>query len=206
MAGVLATSSAPSVWARSSAQGFVTQAESALADNHPGTAILNLERARLLSPDSTVVTGDLAQARRAANLPSDEPLVAGTAYQLLRTDQWGEVALAGLGLAAGALIALVWKPAGRRGFMIVAILGGGVATAGFLGAIRAEPPPNLAVVVSSNSVARVRPSLEAGVSFIPPEGSMVFIEQERGSFALISSRGRRGWVPSSSVETILPKS
>ena len=187
------------------ARGFVAQAEEALAEDHPGRAILNFERARLLSPKSDVIARGLARARRAANLPSDEPRLAGRSSQILRTDEWGEVALAGLSLAAGALIALVWKLVGRRAFAIIALLGGLVAVVGFWANVRAEPPPTLAVVVSPNCVARLGPSEGAAASFTPPEGSLVLIERTHEHFALISSDGRQGWMPSSGVETILPK-
>lgn len=189
--------------ARPSEQAFVAQAEEALAERHPGRAILELERARLLSSGSRVIADDLARARLAADLPATEPSVAGTSAQLLRTDQWGEVALAGLALATGALIAVVGKLA-RRAFLIIALVGGFVAAAGFWRTVRAEPPPNLAVVTSRGLVARSAQSMQAGAVFIPPEGSFVSIERAEGRFVLIAAGRSRGWVPAGDVETILP--
>ena len=201
----LAAISCPgSAQAQSSPQAFIARANEALVEHHPGRAILNLERARLLSPSSGLIADDLAQARLAANLPPTEPQVAGSPSQLLRTGQWGQVALAGLGLAAGAVIAVVGK-LGRRPFLLIALLGGLVATAGLWAAIRAEPPPNLAVVVAPGLVARVAPSTAARASFTPQEGSVVSVVRSRAHFVLISSEGRRGWVPAEDVETILPE-
>ena len=192
-----------SAQAQSSPQAFVARANEELVERHPGRAILNLERARLLSPSSGLIADDLAQARLATNLPPTEPQVAGTSSQLLRTGQWGQVALAGLGLAAGALVAVVGK-LGRRPFLLIALLGGLVATAGLRAAIRAEPPPNLAVVVVPGLVARVAPSTAAHALFAPQEGSVVSVVRSRAHFVLISSEGRCGWVPAADVETILP--
>ena len=190
--------------ARSPEDAFTTRAEEQLAQHQPGRAILNLERARLLSPSSTLVADDLVRARIAANLPQAEPRVTGTFSQLLRTDQWGAVALAGLALAAGALIAVVAR-LGRRAFLIIALVGGLVATLGFWATVRAEPPPNLAVVISHGLVARSAPSREALPLFMPAEGSLVSVERTQGRFVLISSDGSRGWVPFGDVETILPE-
>ncbi|HXJ21810.1 MAG TPA: hypothetical protein VMT03_16415 [Polyangia bacterium] len=78
--------------------------------------------------------------------------------------------------------------------------GGLVATSAFWVSIRAEPPPNLGVVMSPGLVARVAPSMEAGASFIPREGSLVSVVRTKGRFILISAGGNRGWIPTGGVE------
>lgn len=201
----LLISTVGSAEAQSSPQAFVARAEEAAAQHRLGPAILNLERARLLSPDSRRIADDLSRARLAANLPPDEPRAAGTLAQLVRTEQWGRVALAGLGLTAGALTAVVGRR-GRRAFLIIALVGGLVTSAGVWGTVRAEPPPNLAVVLSPDLAARVAPSREARAAFVPREGSLVSLERAQGGFVLIEFDGRRGWVPASDVEMILPES
>ncbi|HXJ18593.1 MAG TPA: hypothetical protein VMT03_00055 [Polyangia bacterium] len=206
LVGMLAMSGPSLASSRFSTGTFVTRAESALAEGHPGVAILNLERARLLSPNSAVVAGDLARARLAADLPAGEPVLAGTPSQLVRTEQWGRVALAGLTLAVGSLVAVVWKLGEHRAFAIIAVLGVIVAAVGFRGTIQAEPPPDLAVVVAGGQSARVAPSGHAPVSFRPSEGSIVLIDRTRGPFALISVNGLQGWILRSALDTILPKS
>jgi hypothetical protein len=191
--------------AQSSVLAFVARGEQAISENHPGRAVLDLERARLLSPSSGRIADDLLRVRLAANLPTTEPLAAGTPSQLRRADRWGQVALAGIGLAAGAILAVVGK-LGRRAFLVVALVGGLVATVGFWTSLRAEPPANLAVVMSSDLVAREAPSADARVLFVPREGSLVSVLRTRGCFILISTAGRRGWVPAGGVETILRES
>jgi hypothetical protein len=184
----------------------VAKAREARAHHELGRAILNLERARLLSPESDSINQSLAQARAAANLPTSEPAVAGTAAQLSQSDQLGDLALLGLAVAGVALLAFVRKVAGRRAFLVIAILGSMVASAAVVAAIRTGgPPPNLAVVVSAEPVARIAPSAGAAPSFSPREGSMVFIERRKGPFVMISDGGRRGWAPRSSVEAVLPE-
>ena len=205
LAGMLSTSAAPAAAAQPSAQMFVTRAQRAVADKQLGQAILNFERARLLSPGSDLIARDLAQVRISANLPPSEPRMAGTAAQLLRSDQWGELALVGLLVGAGALFAFVRRVAGRGAFLVIAGLGGLVAAVAFGAAIRNRTPSNLAVVVSAGPVARTAPSAGAPASFTVREGTMVLIEHADGRFVLISGGGRRGWVPRSDVETVLPE-
>src|SRR6185437_11835571 len=61
-------------------------------------------------------------APAAAAQPSAQ--MFGTAAQLLRSDQWGELALVGLLVGAGALFAFVRRVAGRGAFLVIAGLGG----------------------------------------------------------------------------------
>jgi hypothetical protein len=194
-----------SAQAQSSEHGFVVRAEESLDQGHPGPAILNLERARLLAPESRRIAADLMRARLVAHLPATEPRAAGTPGQLRQADKWRDVAVAGVGLTTGALLAILGK-IGRRGFLAVALVGGLAATLGFWRSIQAEPPANLGVVVSPGLVARVAPSREAGVSFIPQEGSLVSVLRTEGPFVLISSGGHHGWIPTTGVERILRKS
>src|SRR6185437_9552114 len=140
LAGMLSTSAAPAAAAQPSAQMFVTRAQRAVADKQLGQAILNFERARLLSPGSDLIARDLAQVRISANLPPSEPRMAGTAAQLLRSDQWGELALVGLLVGAGALFAFVRRVAGRGAFLVIAGLSGLVAAVAFGAAIRNRTP------------------------------------------------------------------
>ncbi|HEX3904545.1 MAG TPA: hypothetical protein VH853_17040 [Polyangia bacterium] len=188
----------------SSTAALVSDAGGALASGHPGRAILDYERARLLAPRSEVVRDGLARARAEVNLPSREPRMAGTTAQLLRTDQWGWVALVGLGLGAAGLIASVWSFLARWGLAILLVLGGALACLGFWGVVKVSPSPNLAVVVAQDAVARVAPSAAAETSFMPPEGSLVTIERTQGDYSLVTAAGRQGWVRRTGVETILP--
>jgi hypothetical protein len=188
-----------------SAQSFVSRAEQTLARGHPGPAILNLERARLLEPQSRTIAVDLAHARAAANLPAAEPRLAGTARQILRADQWGEVALIGLGIVALGIVCRFWRVAGRGAFVATTLLGVAVAVGGFWPAVRGATPWNLAVVVVPDATAYVAPSTGAQKSFDPSEGSLVLIERASGDYALIAAAGQEGWVSRKDVETILPE-
>ena len=188
-----------------SAQSLVSRAEETLAQGHPGPAILNLERARLLEPRSPTVAADLAQARAAANLPAVEPRLAGTPRQILRADQWGHVALIGLGFLALGVVSGFWRVGGRPAFVAATLVGAAVAFAGVWAAVRGAVPSNLAVVVAPGAVAYVAPSTHAQKSFEPSEGSLVLIERASGDYALIAAAGQEGWVIRTDVQTILPE-
>lgn len=186
------------------ASALISEGGGALATGHPGQAILDYERARLLAPRSAVVRDGLARARAELSLPLTEPQLAGTSGQILRADQWGWVTLVGLGLGGAGLVAFVWRFVGRWGLAILLALGGSLAAAGVWGVVKISPPPNLAVVVAQDAVALVAPSAEAEKSFSAPEGSLVTIERTQGDYSLISTAGHHGWVRRSGVEMLLP--
>ncbi|HEY6477333.1 MAG TPA: hypothetical protein VI456_12180, partial [Polyangia bacterium] len=188
-----------------SARSLVSGAEHTLAQGHPGQAILNLERARLLDPRSPTIAAELAQARAAANLPAVEPRLAGTTRQILRADEWGHVALIGLGFIALGVVSRFWRVGGRPAFLAAILVGAAVALAGTWAAVRGAIPPNLAVVVAPDAMAYVAPSTHAQKLFEPPEGSLVLIEGARGDYALIRAAALQGWVSRRDVETILPE-
>ena len=63
------------------ASALISEGGGALATGHPGRAILDYERARLLAPRSAVVRDGLARVRAELNLPLTEPRLAGTSGQ-----------------------------------------------------------------------------------------------------------------------------
>lgn len=186
------------------ASALISEGGGALATGHPGRAILDYERARLLAPQSAVIRDQLARARAELNLPLTEPRLAGTSGQILRADQWGWVSLVGLGLGGAGLVAFVWRFVSRWGLAILLALGGSLAAAGVWGVVKVSPPPNLAVVVTQDAVALVAPSAEAERAFSAPEGSLVTIDRTQGDYSLISAAGRHGWVRRNGVEALLP--
>jgi hypothetical protein len=111
--------------------------------------------------------------------------------------------MSGLILAAMAVVAAAWGLLRRRGLLVL-VSAAGVATLGLLAAQEVSPSPNRAVVVSSDVIARIAPFANADEAFAAPEGSEVSVERTHDSYTLIATPDGRGWVPSASVETILP--
>jgi hypothetical protein len=187
-----------------SARVLVSQAEADLAAGHPGLAILQYERARLLAPRAPAIAVGLARARAIASLPSAEPTLARRVAQLLGADEWGWIGMAGLILAAAGVVAFSWDLIRRRGFVALAVVGAGIASAGFLTAIQVTPPPTRAVVVVPDEVARIAPFAQADQAFAVPEGAVVTVERTYQDYALVGGSEGRGWIPSKGLEIILP--
>ncbi len=187
---------------QASVSALVTRADSELAA-HPGQALLDYERARLLAPRVPEVAAGLARARAAAGLPPAAPGPIARAVQWLSPDEWSRLALAALALAALSATAAAWR--WRRRWTLPAAAGAlGLALASGGLAWRTAPRPADAVVVAANAVARIAPFAQAEAAFVVPEGSRVTIQSAHQGFARIDGSRGVGWVPDSAVERIIP--
>ena len=189
-----------------SARALVAAADAALAAGHPGAAIVELERARLLAPRSAAVASHLAHAREVASV---SPAPGGRARRLaglLSGSEWSGLALAGLALAAAGVVLLSWGAGGRRRTLGLVMGGVAVASLGFLAAAEVTPSRQDAVVVAASEPARIAPFPAAEAAFPLPEGAAVSVVRAHGDYVLVSAADGQGWLPRSSVETILPGS
>jgi len=202
----LALGAAPAVAAPpvASVAGLVQRAENELAA-HPGRAVADYERARLLAPRASEVRAGLGRARAAAGLPPASPGAVGRLIERLSPDEWSWLALAGLALAAAGVTAAAWRRR-RRWSWPAAALGVAVAVASGAVAWRTAPRPNDAIVVGGQTVARIAPFAAAEEAFLAPDGARVTIQGTHQGFARIESDRGAGWVPSSAVERIIPPS
>jgi hypothetical protein len=187
-----------------SAKSLVAQAEADLAAGHPGLAILQYDRAQLLAPRAPAVVAGLTRAQSAAGLPMAEASPVVRVARRLNANEWGWIGMAGLILGAAGLVALSWGLIRRSGFLALVLAGVGIASAGFVSAVEVTPPPNRAIVVAPDTVARIAPFAKADQAFAVPEGTPVTIERTYGKYALIASSEGYGWVPEGGVEIILP--
>jgi len=187
-----------------SARALVAAADDALAAGHPGTAIVALERARLLAPRSPVVASQLAHAREVANVSPAPTRRLDRVARLLNGTDWSHLALIGLVLGAAGVVWLSWDAARRRRAAGLAIGGVALAALGFLAAREVTPSRQDAVVVVASEPARIAPFPAAEPAFPLPEGAAVSVTRAHGDYVLVSAAGGQGWLPRTSVETILP--
>ena len=187
-----------------SARALVGTADEALAAGRPGTAIVELERARLLAPRSTVVASHLAHARQIANLSPAPTRRLHSVARLLSGSDWSHLALTGLLLSAAGMVWLSWDTARRGRAAGLAIGGIAVATLSFLATGEVTPSREDAVVVVAAEPARIAPFPAAEPAFPLQEGAPVSVMRAHGDYVLISAAEGQGWLPRASVETILP--
>lgn len=170
---------------------------------HPGQAVLDYQRARLLDPRAPQVREGLARARAAAGLPPENAGLESRVLHALSPDEWSRLALGALALAA---LAVAGRPWWRRWTLPWAATALGLALVTGAIAWHTAPRRNDAVVVGAGSVARIAPFAAAEPAFMAPEGSPATIEATHQGYTRIRDDRGVGWVPSSAVETVLPRS
>lgn len=164
-----------------------------------GRAILAYERAQLLAPRDAAIAQNLAQVRAEAGVSG--PTQDALARAPLTTDDWGYVALAGIALACGGIVALGWAWR-RRASLLVLATGAVVATGAILAAARTAPSRDRAVVLARTE-AHIAPAASADAVFTAPAGETVKIAQRHGAFVEVRDRARSGWVPAGTVEPVI---
>ncbi len=187
-----------------SVAALVQQAQADLAA-HPGRAVLDYERARLLAPRAPEIRDGLARAQAAVGLPATRAGLLESAVERLSPDEWSRIALAALALAAVAATGAAWR-ARRRWTVPTAVAGLILGLAAGNAAWRTAPQRTEAIVVGANTVARIAPFASAEEAFVAPEGSRVAIGRIHEGFVRFRSERREGWIPSSAVEPIIPRS
>jgi len=202
--GALQALAAP-VPAGYSAAGLYNLANSYARAGKPGMAVLNYERARLLSPNDPDVEANLQFVRSSAHLPAETrstfDRVAGVASPSLLA--W--IGMAGL-IVVGACVLAGRLPARHRHLRRAGILLG-VCMAGLTvcNGIALWPKLHAGVVIVAATPVRVSPVPMGDPLFTLPEGETVKLAAEHEGFTLIRTRnGRAGWVSKANIAAIAP--
>lgn len=188
------------------ARALAAEGDADLAAHHPGRAIVDYERARLLAPRSSAIASALSQARVSVGLPAREDGRLAAALHVFSPNEWSGIALGGLGLAALAVVVGGFASRLRRPALGGFVFGAAVAALSTFAAVGAAPSDRAAVVVASDVVARIAPFAAAEPAFVAAEGSCVTIERTRAGYTWIRSAAGEGWVPSDQIETVVPTS
>ncbi len=172
----------------------------------PGMAILNYERAKLLSPGDPDVQANLRYVRASAHLQVETP-DAFERVTSLATPYWSAwIGVLGLIIAGASLIGAQLTSRHRLARGIATLLG--VAMAGFtLGnALALWPRLHQGIVIAAATPVRVSPVPMGDPLFSLPEGEKVEIKGEHDGFALVETpSGRAGWIADSNLAPIVPR-
>ena len=124
-----------------SARALLAQGDAEMGAHHPGRAIADYERARLLAPRSPLIPAALGRARASSGLPPLEESRLASVLGLLSPNEWSWIALAGLGLFAAAVVGLGWgvRRLGFGAFLVGAVVAAGGAAA----AVEMAPSPRI---------------------------------------------------------------
>jgi hypothetical protein len=189
-----------------SAAGLYNLANSYARAGKPGMAILNYERASLLSPGDPDVQANLRLIRASAHLPSETPdtldRVAGIASPFWIS--W--IGVVGLTLLGASLIAAHLSSRHRLVRGTAMLLGASMIGLTICSALALWPRLHQGVVIAAATPVRVSPVPMADALFSLPEGEKVKITAEHDGFALIETRaGRAGWISGSNLAPIVPR-
>ena len=172
----------------------------------PGMAILNYERARLLSANDPDIEANLRYVRTSAHLPVETrgsfDRVARIASPLLLS--W--MGAFGLGVVGASMIAAQLSPRHRLWRGGAMLLGLSMLGLTICNGLALWPILHEGVVITAATPVRVSPVPMGDPLFTLPEGETVKISAEHESFALIETRaGRTGWVADSNLAPIVPR-
>ncbi len=189
-----------------SAAGLYNLGNSYARAGKPGMAILNYERASLLSPGDPDIQANLRSVRASAHLP------AQTADSLDRIARFASpfwiswIGVFGLTLVGASLIAAQLSSRHRLARGAAALLGALMVGLTFCNALALWPRLHQGVVIAAATPVRVSPVPMGDPLFSLPEGEKVRIAAEHDGFALIETRaGRAGWISDANVAPIVPR-
>lgn len=173
-----------------------------------GRAILNYRRALALEPDAKDAQANLRHALRQTGQDPPPPFRTGVSFF---TDVYPVAASAAFWVAAFALaVSLISRhaPVARRTRTLAAVSAlvcllslGLCAYAGY-----GDKDPHGAIVLPASLDLKVGPAFSTRIAETVGEGQEVTIIQERGAWTLCRSEtGLTGWVPSNTLERIVPQ-
>jgi hypothetical protein len=187
-----------------SAAGLYNLANAYARQGKPGMAVLNYERASLLSPNDPDIDANLSYVRASSHLPAPS---RSRFDRMVRIASPFALAWIGvMGLAIVGASALVAQLARRHRWMhrLGMLLGICMLSLTAANGIALWPILHEGVVITGETPVRVSPVPMGDSLFVLPEAETVRITAEHEGFLLIQTgAGRTGWVSRSSVAPVV---
>jgi hypothetical protein len=189
-----------------SAAGLYNLANAYARAGRPGMAILNYERASLLSPGDADIQANLRYVRDSAHLPTETPDPLDVVARIASPFWMSWIGVSGLMLLGVSMIAAqlslrhrLWRDAAMLvGALLVALT--------CVDALALWPRLHQGIVIAAATPVRVAPVPMGDPLFTLAEGEKVKITAEHDGFALIETRtGRIGWVTHSNLAPLVPR-
>jgi hypothetical protein len=172
----------------------------------PGMAILNYERASLLSPRDADVQANLRYVRASAHLPAETPAALDRVATIASPFWISWIGVLGLIIVGASMI--VGRVSSRRRVLrgAVTLVGVSMVSLTLCNALTLWPRFHQGIVIAAATPVRVSPVPMGDPLFTLPEGEKVNVKAEHEGFALIETRaGRSGWIAYSNFAPILPR-
>ena len=189
-----------------SAAGLYNLANAYARQGKPGMAVLNYERASLLSPNDPDIDANLSYVRAALHLPAPSRSTFDRMVRIASPVALSWIGIIGL-LIVGAS-ALAAKLASRRRWIHRLGMLFGISMLGLPAAngIALWPILHEGVVITAATPVRVSPVPMGDPLFELPEAETVKIAVEHEGFFLVETRaGRTGWVSRANLAPVVPR-
>ena len=205
-AAILPTApAAKSADARYSSPALFNEANAFARQGKVGLAILDYERAQLLSPDDPDIAANLHTVRAKAGLPDAPPPSALRWLTSIPPNTLAWLGCFGLVLVGFSVLLGRSSPRHRMSFRFATFVGGLLMVASVSGAALLWPQLHAAIVVTSDASARISPANAAESLFKLKEGEAVSVQSHHADFLLVQTpAGRSGWVASADVASLIP--
>jgi hypothetical protein len=189
-----------------SAAGLYNLANSYARAGKPGMAILNYERASLLSPSDPDIQANLRYVRASAHLPAETPDTLDRVARVANPFWISWIGGLGLTLLGASMIAAQLSSRHRLLRGAAMLLGASMVVLTLGNALVLWPRLHQGIVIAAATPVRVSPVPMGDPLFTLPEGEKVKITAEHDGFALIETRtGRIGWITHSNLAPLVPR-
>jgi len=172
----------------------------------PGLAVLNYERARLLTSYDPDIEANLRFVRDSAKVPTDPQSAFERTVRIA-----SPTTLAWSGLTGLLLAGILWVAGGaatkhrgvRRGGIAIGIALMGLTVCN---GMVLWPTLHAAVILTAATPARVSPAPMGDPVFTLPEAETVSMKAEHEGFVLVQTRtGKTGWVADANLAPVVPR-
>jgi hypothetical protein len=170
-----------------------------------GPAVLSYERARVLAPRDADIAANLAYVRARAGLPTPPSPWYRIVASYLSPAAWTWLTVVALWMGMASLLSVRrWH---KRRLVPVGILALLVGVVGVAAVGVSDQNLRRAVVVENKSApVRISPFDSAASERSLSEGEVVAVFGRHGDFVHVrDGRGRTGWIKSTTVQTIVPR-
>jgi tetratricopeptide (TPR) repeat protein len=189
-----------------SAPILFNQGNAAAQQGKTGQAIADYERARLLAPGNADIAANLEYVREHAGLTAASSTWLDLATSFASPNTMALLGWMGLVLTGAGILSARSFSQFRSGFYLAMLTGISLLTLSVLNVTTTWQKYNEAVVLSSDTAARISPVTNGETSFKLKPGEMVTIDGHYNDFALVkNSAGHSGWVAQTNITPLIPQ-
>jgi hypothetical protein len=189
-----------------SAAGLYNLANAYARQGKPGMAVLNYERASLLSPNDPDIDANLSYVRASSHLPAPSRSTFDRVVRIASPFALSWIGIMGLVIVGASALAVRLASRHRWLHRSGVLLGVCMLSLTVANGIALWPILHEGVVITGATPVRVSPVPMGDSLFVLLEAETVKIAAEHEGFWLIQTgAGRTGWVSRSNVASVVPR-